>query len=193
MASRPGFCTVCGDKRTKQPSGICQACERAENPPERRWRPCLVCGETTTSKKGTHPECRLAEPDPTTFIALPDGDWRFDPFRRVQVWVPKPVPAPKPLDPNAPQRDCIGCGERFELTDPRQRYCDTLCRKRIADRKKRERRWASQGMAECHHGACDKWFLPRPGRGGSPQIYCSTKCKEAENWQRQKAQKEAAA
>ncbi|HKY59257.1 MAG TPA: hypothetical protein VJL80_14565 [Aeromicrobium sp.] len=127
MASRPKYCIKCGDKRTELPGGICQACVRAENPPERRWRPCEVCGETTTSKKGTHPACRLAE-DPGAPVGLPDGDWRFDPFRRVQVYVLKPEPEPEPVDPDAPIRK--GCDSPFELGDPRQKYCTHRCRKR---------------------------------------------------------------
>ena len=127
MASRPKYCITCGDKKTERPGGICQACERAENPPERRWGPCDVCGETTTSKKGTHPACRLAD-DAGTPIPLPDGDWRFDPFRRVQVYVLKPEPEPEPVDPNAPL--CKGCEKPFEPADSRKKYCTLRCRKR---------------------------------------------------------------
>lgn len=138
MASRPKYCIKCGDKRTQLPDGICRACVHAESPNYRRWRPCAVCGETTTSKKGTHPACRLAKPaaneDDT---ALPEGDWRFDPFRRVQVWVPKPPPPPAPPRPG--EVPCQGCGGGFMKEDPRQKYCTMQCRKRA--------RWARRSAA----------------------------------------------
>lgn len=134
MASRPKYCIKCGDKRTERPGGICLDCERAENPPERRWGPCTICGETATSKKGTHPACRRTVIDYAS-EGLPEGDWRFDPFRRVRIWVPKPTPPPKQLGPDAPR--CKECGEAFESAVVRQKYCTKWCRER-AD-------WARRG------------------------------------------------
>lgn len=133
MASRPGFCSECGDKRTKRPDGVCLDCHRAENPPERRWGPCGVCGETTTSKYGTHPACRLAEPSADDAdTGLPNGDWRFDPFRRVQIWVPAPPPPPPPPVPLGPgESRCQGCETPFKKDRPQQRYCTLRCRKRL--------------------------------------------------------------
>lgn len=139
MAPRPKYCTKCGDKRTERPSGICLPCERVDRPPERRWRACDICGETTTSKSGTHPACRLAESDPNADdIALPAGDWRFDPFRRVQVYVLRPEPELGPPSPNAVP--CAGCEKSFEPLNRRHKYCTRRCRKR-ADWARRSERY----------------------------------------------------
>ena len=142
MASRPKYCITCGDKRTELPGGVCQACRRTENPPERYWRPCLVCGETTTSKHGTHPACRLADPVAAgEDDALPAGDWRFDPFRRIQVYVVKPEPEPEEIDPDTPR--CVGCGKGFEQSNRRHKYCTRRCRKR-ADWARRSAKYNQQ-------------------------------------------------
>lgn len=37
-------------------------------------------------------------------------------------------------------KECKGCGKPFKPHDPRQKYCDTVCRSRINDIAFRERR-----------------------------------------------------
>lgn len=60
-------------------------------------RPCTMgCGKRTKATGGVCPECQrltdnahLAELLEDADYGLGAGDWRFDPFRRVRVWVPK--------------------------------------------------------------------------------------------------------
>lgn len=112
-----------------------------------------MCGETTTSKKGTHPSCRLAPSDPRDVVSLEHGDWRFDPFRRVQVWVPRPVPPPAPLGPGEVR--CKGCDQGFVKDESHQKYCTMKCRKRAGwarraakvNQERRERRASAREAA----------------------------------------------
>lgn len=95
---RPGQrpCTKCGVTPTVRPNGICRPCASDASKAKRVERPCTICGEATTSKYGAHQKCRMFEAEPEPDDGLGEGDWRFDPFRRVQIWVPKPLPEPEP-------------------------------------------------------------------------------------------------
>lgn len=49
---------------------------------------CPVCEQARRVTPGhEHDECRKCRHAEAARLALPDGDWRFDPFTRVQRWV----------------------------------------------------------------------------------------------------------
>lgn len=98
-------CTECALSMTTRADGICQACIREARAKERREaatsKPdvptCIECGiEPTTRPDGRCYGCMLAIKDDTGTRGIEEsrydlddlGVWRFDPVRRVRVWVP---------------------------------------------------------------------------------------------------------
>lgn len=113
-------CTACGLTQTVRADGICQKCTTAANPDAIRGRTCGVCGKSTVSKVGTHPECRVFKMEEDVDVhdlslALPDGNWRFDPFRRVQIFVPdNPEDMEPPTDEVTIKREAQELAPEFE-------------------------------------------------------------------------------
>jgi hypothetical protein len=93
-------CTGCG-KRTTAKKGVCLDCLRPDQAGVEAI-PCTECGIELTVT-GACKGCQLAladdrgkRPGESAYDMDDLGTWRFDPVRRIQVWVPTPPPEPEP-------------------------------------------------------------------------------------------------
>lgn len=107
-------CIRCEVANTVRPSGICLSCSAKENAARVA---CTECGKPTFRKDAAQCwDCytyatviapALAGTDPS--LGLGEGDWRYDPFRRAQVWVPRfPIKPGKGAGPTPPPSNKTG-------------------------------------------------------------------------------------
>ncbi len=75
--------------------------------------------------------------------------------------------------PDLPERRCAGCGEPFETSDPRQRYCSIPCRERVKKQGQRAQRTPDLALVKTLESVANRHpYHPETKRNGPDGKIC---------------------